>query len=67
MTKFAKNIIRGASSVINILPGPRKARQALYNPPQSVPDALARDWKKVGQDLGNAFDTGKRAYVQEEK
>lgn len=67
MKKFAKNIIRGASSVINILPEARTARQTLHSSPQSVRDALTRDWEKVGQDLGRAFETGKRAYGQEKK
>ncbi len=68
MTKLAKNIVRGAGSVLEILPSPKAPyRQPLYNPAPSTSEALRRDWNRVGNTLRQAFETETAKYVQTKK
>lgn len=56
MPQLLKNLLRGAGSILEILPAPRTRTRKLYNPPSSDSDALRQDWEKVGQDMWQAID-----------
>jgi hypothetical protein len=68
MTKLAKNIVRGAGAVVEILPSPKAPRRLpLYNRASSTSEALRGDWDRVGNTLRQAFETEKAKYVQTKK
>ncbi len=54
MTKFARNLLRGAGSVIDLAPV-RRQREPLYKPAKSANEALRSDWQKVGGDIHRAI------------
>ena len=68
MTKFAKNIIRGAGSVMELIPPPRPKRHPrFYKPAPTASEALRGDWDTIGRTLRKAFEVEKARYDQAEK
>ncbi len=54
--KFLRHIMYGAGSVLDILPESQPEPERLFNPAPSAREALDRDWSKVENDLGKAFE-----------
>ncbi len=55
MTKRMKNWIRGAGSLLEILPS-RRARWARIDPFESDSEALWHDWQHIDADIQSAID-----------
>lgn len=55
MTTLLMNIIRGASTVIDIAPLSNRRRKKAY-PHASEESALRQDWAQVGDDLWTAMN-----------
>jgi hypothetical protein len=69
-TMLLKNIIFGATTVLELFPTDRRAispkREKLYTPAASDLEALRGDWEKIGCDLWRAFDHEKSQHPQKE-
>lgn len=56
MTKLIKNILKGASTVFDINPPPRRTSlEKHYKPHKTDAAALRSDWQKIGGDFNKAL------------
>ncbi len=53
MTKFLKNVVRGAGSVLSISPPTHRRSDKIIH--KSDAEALNGDWCRVGDDIRNAY------------
>jgi len=53
MERFYRNLIKGAGSIINLLPERRNRhfKKIYYRPHRNDAEALKKDWEKVSESL----------------
>jgi len=56
-----RNLMKGASTIMVIFPNSEKVSRKLYKPNSSDYDALRSDWERVGYDLKNILNNGKKS------
>ena len=54
--KYAKNLLQGAGSILNLFPVRRLSSHRFYTPSASDHEALRKDGMKLGRDVHIAFE-----------
>jgi ribosome-binding protein aMBF1 (putative translation factor) len=66
--RFAKNIVRGAGTAIDIAPSRKVVCKSCGEfRGRTVKDSIQRDWEAVGRTISNVFESETRRHGKAEK